>query len=31
MHTNFLELLKNKRDEKYREFTSQLLPKEVNL
>ena len=31
MHTNFLELLKNKRDEKYREFTSRLLPKDVDM
>ena len=31
MHTNFLELLKNKRDEKYREFTSRLLPKNVDI
>lgn len=31
MHTNFLELLKNKRDEKYREFTSRLLPKGVDM
>ena len=31
MHINFLELLKSKKDEKYRIFTSRLLPKDIDL